>query len=319
MRKVLSKKYMKILMIVLMIVLMVSVVSVGMAEEYRVPDFSDRGYLLPINFDPGTAISQANFTSSVSYEDGTIRASIEGGRYKDACDYWVADIVITDASQLRTASAGNFRSKSHKNGVTLSERVNAVVALNGDYFGSAEKRDISYTIRQGELIKDNLDTDGHWNPMLMDVLLIDEDGDFHIAHRPQKGSIDGTINGKRILNSFSFGPGLVIDGQIVEDFEGSDTWINMAADQPRQRMAICQSGPLHYKVICCEAPIGKNSGMTIREFAELVYECGVQNAYNLDGGDSTMLYFHGQKVNFKENKSNRNLQDIIYFASGEGV
>ena len=66
------------------------------------------------------------------------------------------------------------------------------------------------------------------------------------------------------------------------------------------------------------SPPGKNSGLTLKEFAELVYEYGVQTAYNLDGGDSTMLYFHGEKVNFKDNKSKRNLQDIIYFASGEG-
>ena len=313
-----KKKVWGMIAAVVMVLLAASLSAATLAEGYKVPDFSDKHYLLPIDFTPGAEVNQANYTSSVSYEDGTIQASIQSGRYKDACDYWVADIVVTDASQIRTASAGNFKSKAQKNGVHLSDKVNAVVALNGDYFGSAEKRDFSYTIRQGELIKDNLDTDGHWNPMLMDVLLIDEDGDFHIMHKPQKGSINGTINGKRILNSFSFGPGLVVDGKPVEDFDGSDTWINMAADKPRQRMAICQVEPLHYKVICCEAPIGKNSGLTLKEFAELVYECGVQTAYNLDGGDSTMLYFHGEKVNFKDNKSKRNLQDIIYFASGEG-
>ena len=97
----------------------------------------------------------------------------------------------------------------------------------------------------------------------------------------------------------------------------SDRWIDMATEQPRQRMCLCQAGPLHYKVICCAGPYRGNTGMTMREFAELAASKDVRVAYNLDGGDSTWLYFRGQKVNEFGSNSQRKLMDIIYFASAE--
>ena len=44
---------------------------------------------------------------------------------------------------------------------------------------------------------------------------------------------------------------------------------------------------------------------------------GVQTAYNLDGGDSTLLYFNGTRLNEFGSKTQRKLMDIIYFASAE--
>ena len=38
-------------------------------------------------------------------------------------------------------------------------------------------------------------------------------------------------------------------------------------------------------------------------------------AYNLDGGDSTMMIFRNEKINDKDNENTRNISDIIYFAS----
>ena len=45
------------------------------------------------------------------------------------------------------------------------------------------------------------------------------------------------VDGKRILNSFCFGPVLVLDGEIVEDFGLADSWINMSSGEERQRVA----------------------------------------------------------------------------------
>ena len=38
-------------------------------------------------------------------------------------------------------------------------------------------------------------------------------------------------------------------------------------------------------------------------------------AYNLDGGDSAVMVFNGEKINDPENDNERPLADIIYFAS----
>ena len=84
-------------------------------------------------------------------------------------------------------------------------------------------------------------------------------------------------------------------------------------------MCIAQVGPLEYKCICCGPPARGNSGMNLMEFARLVYSLGVETAYNLDGGDSTMMIFNGQKVNDPKSPDTRDIADIIYFASAFGA
>ena len=290
-------------------------------------DLSDKKYLLPVDFkvQKQRAIEK-NFTKK-GYQDSTITVKLGGGRFQDRCDYWTVDVTIKDPSQLRTAPAnskGDFRSKGTRDGVELCNLLNAVVGLNGDFVNGTEKRDYGYVVRQGVLFRDNLDTAGRWNSRLMDVLVIDEDGDFHIVHKAKAGDItDMMIEGKRILNSFCFGPALVMDGKKVEDFENADGWMNMGRDYERQRVAFCQVEPLHYKIVCCSGPYQnkqiKNTGLTLADFTTLVSQQGVQTAYNLDGGDSALVYFHGERLNAKPNQSMRKLQDVIYFVSAEGL
>ena len=301
------------------------------AKELKTLDFSDRNYLLPVNFEvqKQRAIKKNFSKDGYGYEDSTLSIKIEAGRFEDRCDYWTADIVIKDPSQMRTSAAtkGGFLSKGTRDGVELCDRINAVIGLNGDFVPGVEKYDFGYVVRQGVLYRNNLDTAGKWNSHLMDVLLIDEDGDFHVVRRASKGDIrdDMTIEGKRILNSFSFGPALVLDGKLIKDFEGADTWMNMSQGDPRQRIAFCQVEPLHYKVVCCSGnytnprTAAKNVGMTMTEFAGLVAKQNVQTAYNLDGGDSVLLYFNGRIVNEKPSQGTRKLQDVIYFVSAEGL
>lgn len=272
---------------------------------------------LPIDFTGGSAPLESGLTDN-SYEDSTISVHIETGR-TDGCDYWIADIVIAHPSQIRTASAGGFESNMVMDGERMAKRMNAILAINGDFYSSSEKKGRGYVIRQGELYLDNLDEDNHYGSILMDILLIDEDGDFHVLYRPENGSIRGTVEGKKIINAFSFGPVLVDHGEAVTSFNGSDRYIDMAADKKRQRMCICQVEPLHYKAICCAAPARGSAGMTLRQFADFVAQQGVWIAYNLDGGDSTMLIFNGRKQNDVRNRSTRKLLDIIYFASAEGM
>lgn len=283
-------------------------------------DFSDKGYLLPIDFSVGPAPKAEGYTTPLSYEDSTISVQVTVAN-TGSCAYWYSDVKIRDASQLRTMSAsrsGAFDSENAElRAETLFDRSSAVVMISGDFWGSAEKRGLGYIVRQGTLFKDNLDEGGRWDSRLMDVLVIDEDGDFHILDRPVRGSIGGTVNGKRILQAFSFGPALVENGQAFTSFEGEQKWIDMSANDRRQRMCICQTGPLSYRMVCCAGPFRGNSGMTLREFADLVASLGVETAYNLDGGDSTSLFFNKGRINNYGSTSQRKLRDIIYFASAE--
>lgn len=281
-------------------------------------DFSDKGYRLPIDFSVGTPPQANGLISEWSYSDSTISASVSSGNQNGSA-YWVCDIQISDPSQLRTLSGsmdGSFLKSGERSQQNFAKISRAVVAMNGDFWKSAEKKGLGYIVRQGTLYLDSLDPNGWY---LMDVLLIDEDGDFHILYRPAAGSIKSRIDGKRILNAFSFGPALVDNGEVINNWQGADGWIDMAADKERQRIALCQTGPLQYKIVCCSTTYRGNRGMTLREFANLVASMDVQVAYNFDGGASTWLAFNGEKVNeFGVGSSGvRNLMDIIYFASAE--
>ena len=281
--------------------------------------FSDQPYLLPIDFSPGKPPNPEGYTGDGAYTDSTISVRTGSGN-TGTCDYWYAEIQLTDASQFRTLAAsrdGSFTSFGQMDPLRLAELSNAVVAVNGDCWNSSEKKGMGYIVRQGVLYQNHLDTDDRPDAILMDVLLIDEDGDFTVLKKPTEGKIPGLLNGKRVLNSFSFGPLLVENGEAVRNYHEADFWLDMAADKPRQRMCICQTGRLRYLVLCCAGPYKNNTGMTLREIADVAVSLGAKTAYNLDGGYSTLLYFNGKRINEFGSKEHRRLMDIIYFASGE--
>ncbi|MBE5787735.1 MAG: phosphodiester glycosidase family protein [Clostridiales bacterium] len=282
----------------------------ALAEEPEIPAADTTTetavYKLPIDLTPGMKPNPKGYTGKWEYQDPTISVKIEEGvmpttEGTNRCSYWVATIKLSDASQLRTMAAGGFDSNRVTKGTTLAKRANAVLAINGDYFCYTCK---GYIVRQGEEYLNLLDGD-------RDVLLIDENGDFHPVVKAKAGDIPADIDGKKIVNAFYFGPLLVENGEAVKMIYGAD----MAHDTGRQRMAICQVGPLEYKAICCAGPARGSSGLTLRQFANLCAEQGVQTAYNLDGGDSTMMIFKGEKINDVYNMSVRDIADIVYFAS----
>ena len=258
-------------------------------------------YSLPINDSPGLPVDSKFFLTDTEYEDPTLRFTIETGR-REECDYWIVNIEIKDPSQLRTASADGWDSSGVAPGTRMAQRMNAVLAINGDYF-SYKGHD--YVVRQGVTYLNHLRGN-------RDILVIDEDGDFHGYMAPDRGDIPDQIDGKKIINAFSFGPLLVLDGKIRQGGYS----IAMSEDVGCQRMALAQTGPLQYRVICCAAPRRGSKGMTLEKFRNFVAEMkDIQIAYNLDGGDSTVLIINGQKITDVENPNTRDLADIIYFAT----
>ena len=288
---------------------------------------ADITYKLPWDFSGGMPLKEEFFYGSGKYNDGTIMVNIQKGVFERGsetnCEYWVATVRIAHPSQLRTTAANGFHSEMLMKGTAMAKRVNAVLAINGDYLCFTHH---GYILRQGQLFLDDLRGD-------RDVLLIDEDGDFHIVRNPYTGQVRETINGKKVMQAFFFGPVLVDNGMLVRDMALRE---DMAAEERKQRMCIAQVGPLEYKCICCGPPARGNTGMTLQEFARLVYEIGIDDAqkksnrtgqeikstmtaYNLDGGNSTMLMFNGQKINDVKNGETREIADIIYFASALGA
>ena len=264
----------KTLTLLAALMLMVLPVCCGAFAETETPH-----YTLPIDLSGGMKLNQKYFISDTEYEDPTIHVKISTGDVNGVL-YWIADVEIADASQLRTAAAEEFDSNGTEFGSVLARRMNAVLAINGDFY-CYQRAGTEVVIRQGIAFQD------HWDRTRVDVLAIDEDGDFHGISQPAKMQGQTEIDGKKIIN-----------------------------DHYSQRVAIAQTGHLQYRVIVTGPYKRGSRGFQFEDFRK--YVAGMDDllvAYNLDGGDSAVMVFNGEKINDPENDNERPLADIIYFAS----
>lgn len=271
---------------------------------------------LPLDLSGGAPLMNSQYsTSMMVYQDPTIR--VERHRMENTpwrVNYTYVLVTLRDPTQLRTCPADgkSFVSSAKVPVTSMSKRTNAVFAINGDFCAAfAGNKANSYILRQGTVFRDSVEPD-------LDILLVDEDGDFHVLPAGQDlDSIDKTqINGKKVVNGFQFGPALIIDGEKVPDEVLVDKKHSPAYAQPgekAQRMCICQVGKLQYMVVYCRW------GMNLPTFRDLVASIAdVQNAYILDGGLSAQLVLLNRKVNNipgKHADNPRPVTDIIYFAS----
>ena len=294
-------KYLHLFLVILMLLCLLILVPSGSNAEI---------VTLGLDDPQGLPLQESGYKSEWEYEDPSISVRIEKGRMFET-NYFVAYVKIANPSQIRTAFASDFRAPDTMPGENIARRVNAVLAINGDFFNAPERVDKGYVCRQGVVyrVRDAVfDWDFMW---YLDVLVIDENGDFHILQNATADMLRDLPYTP--INGFTFGPALIIDGVRQTDLQD----MNFGADKPAQRMCIAQTGPLEYLCISTESPEKADpdsKGMTIDEFSQLVASFGnVQTAYNLDGGNSNQMIFRGQKIN--STWTNRGIADIIYFAS----
>lgn len=281
------------------------------------PSLGDEYRTLPLDLSGGAPLNEKYYSKNKDveiYEDPTIRVEYRRVESREwGCTYYYAFIKIRDASQLRTASADNrFISNAKVPATTMAKRNNAVIAINGDYCAAfSGNKSRNYILRQGYVYRDTVEPD-------LDMLLIDEDGDFHIITRETPiAMMDKTmVMNKKVINAFQFGPAVVIEGKTVEDdiiIDYSRSPEYAKPDQLAQRMCIAQIDHLHYMVLCCA-----RYGMTLPKFRDLAMSLApCKTVYILDGGNSSqMVFMNRKKNNVVEGKQNiRDITDIIYFAS----
>jgi exopolysaccharide biosynthesis protein len=255
---------------------------------------------LPIDSSPGyTPDPDAYLPDGAGYLDASISVQVTMDRAYDT-NIMLVNIQIADPSQLRTAMSSYYGSTATDFGYTMAKHNNAVLAINGDFYSIHSS---GYLVRQGKLYRNLPDGD-------TDILAIDENGDFHIflkATRETLSAFTGTV-----INSFSFGPALVVDGVRATDLSKEEA----APQKLAQRICIAQTGPLSYLCVATEGPENEGSlGLTLEQFADYVAATGCTNAYNLDGGSSSTVVLNNKKINSLTTQKMRQLSDIIYFAT----
>ena len=201
------------------------------------------------SIDGGTVIGQ--------YSDSKTSITLKQYREYDS-NIYVADVTVSDASDLKTALANNTYGRNITDTTSdMAANNNAVLAINGDYYGA---RQSGYVIRNSKLYRD---TSGN-----RDALVIQKNGEFKFVSESETSASELLQDGA--LQAFSFGPVLLNNGEISV---GENDEVGMAmASNPRT--AIGYLGNNHYVFVVSDGRTSESAGLSRYELASFMKELG---------------------------------------------
>lgn len=239
------------------------------------------------------------FVTERSYQDANITLTIDEYREHNTSIY-VADVVLASPALLKTALAQDAYGRNVTETTSaMAERKSAILAVNGDYYGSRER---GYVVRGGVIYREST--------MGNEALAIMRDGSFRVVEESSIAVADLAADGA--VEVLSFGPALVVDGCIAVD-EGDEVGKAMV-NNPRTAIGIMEPG--HYVFVVSDGRTKVSEGLTLLELAEFMQGLGVKVGYNLDGGGSSTMVFMGEVINQPTTNGRiikeRSVSDIVY-------
>lgn len=263
------------------------------------------------NADSSSDAAQA-VTSEDTYKDENISVTLKEYRINDTTVY-AADVELSSPDYLKTALAQGLYGRNIKQETSgIAEDNNAVLAINGDYYGARES---GYVIKNGVLYRDEASAG-------REDLVIYKDGSCEIISEDEVSAEE--LMEKGAVQTFSFGPALVDDGSIA--VETNEEVGQAMASNPRTAIGIIDEN--HYVFVVSDGRTDESEGLSLHELADFMKELGCETAYNLDGGGSSTMYFNGNVVNNPtgggaghKSGSERSVSDIVYigYSSQEAV
>lgn len=252
--------------------------------------------------DGSAVLTDSSFTSG---DTAVTIEKVTTGSGSDTVTYYVADVTLGDATELRSAFANDqFGQNIVEKPSEIAADRDAVFAVNGDYYGF---RDTGIVIRNGVVYRDEPARTG---------LVFYSDGTAKIYDETTTSAEELLADGA--WNTLSFGPALVEDGQAVDGIDEVEVDTNFGnhsiqGEQPRTAVGVIDDNHLVFVVVDGRSE-GYSRGATLPELAEIMRDLGAQTAYNLDGGGSSTMVFNGEVVNQPSNGGERGTSDILYVA-----
>jgi exopolysaccharide biosynthesis protein/putative flippase GtrA len=264
-------------------------------DEY--PSSSDSDSALGGDSDGST---EAPVITDHSYQDSNIQITIETIREYNT-DIYVADVVISDVAYLKTALAQNTYGRNIKETTSdMADERDAILAINGDYYGF---RKAGFVIRNGVLYQATARSG------TAEALVVHAHGGFEII---DEGSSDAqALYDEGALQVFTFGPGLVRDGEVSVTSRSEVS----QSKSSNPRTAIGMIDKLHYIFVVSDGRTSESAGLSLVQLAEVMQAYGCTEAYNLDGGGSSTMVFNGVVINNPtdgHSYGERKVSDIIY-------
>lgn len=250
------------------------------------------------------ADDSADTTDAAASDTVSVRTVVTG-EGNDTVTYYVADVTLGDASDLRSAFAKDqFGENITETTSAMAEANDALFAVNGDYYGF---RDTGIVIRNGTVYRDEPAREG---------LVFYTDGRVEIYDETTTSAADLVADGA--WNTLSFGPAIVEDGSAVAGIDEVEIDTNFGnhsiqGEQPRTAVGVIDENHLVF-VVVDGRDTGYSRGVTMTELADIMVSLGATTAYNLDGGGSSTMYYDGEVVNQPSNGGERGTSDILYVA-----
>lgn len=247
----------------------------------------------------GSTSSSSSGTVIGTYSDSKSKITVTRYRAYDS-NIYVADVEVTDGTSILSAFANNTYGRNITDTTSdMAEENNAVLAINGDYYGA---RQSGYVIRNGVVYRSQ-GSNG-------EDMVISKDGSLSFISESDT-TTDSLIQ-KQAWQVLSFGPVLVENGQVAVS-ENDEVGMAMASNP---RTAIGTVAKNHYLFVVSDGRTSESTGLSLYELANFMKSLGATNVYNLDGGGSSTMVFQGEVVNNPTTNGNkiseRAVSDILY-------
>ena len=278
---------------------------IQLARDSGLLEGQDMIFRSDLNFEPSTDIQY--------YYDETI-LTILWKELIDGNTVSCCEVKVADASQFRRKLVDdNFGSPRKLFATSIAASVNAVVAMNADFYMF---RDFGIVVYDRELYRFSEDTyTGSYKKYnCTDTMFVTDQGDFVFWHRLQEATpeqMKAFIRDNNILFTIAFGPVLVENGEL----QVCDWYPAGEIDRGYSRAGIGQKDHLHYFYMSLNHSAQKEARWTVNYFGEKMYERGLKQAYCLDGGQTSEIVWRGAPFNYIDFGGEREVSDIMYFAT----
>ena len=213
--------------------------------------------------------------------------------------YYLADIYVRDITCFRTALAEDTYGSGYRDSITdMAALNNALLAINGDYYGNTNE---GVVIRNGVIYRAN--------PTDCDVCVLYYDGTMRVMPGASFSAEEAIADGA--WQAWTFGPALLdTDGNVLTAFSSTQRIISATP-----RTAIGYYEPGHYCMVVVDGR-GDSAGITLPQLSQLFSELGCTAAYNLDGGNSSIMVWQNEIIN-QPSGGGRESSDALLIAEVE--
>lgn len=206
--------------------------------------------------------------------------------------YYVVDIYVADISCFMTAFAQDKFGIGYTDWPKqIAKDYKSIITMNGDQYGM---RKTGVVIRNGQLYRNKKVTNDvcvlYWDGTVKTFA----PGDFNANWEMSNGA----------YQAWNFGP------RLLDDDGNAKTKFNSTTASENPRSALGYFEPGHYCFVVVDGRSDESDGITLKNLAKLMKNLGCQQAYNLDGGRTSMLYAGDTMLN-KPAEGGRKATDVL--------